>query len=225
MGDVAIETSRSRREPGSRGGRQVMRERVLRNVARILVDRPVDELNMQAVVRLTGISLWALRYHFGTFAELFKAAVIHVIDEAEGALFIPRPQQDSVIETIRSYASSLRRVAGSSEYRDMVCLVLRHGNANAWLRDAYDRRIVGKVVEDLSAAVLDASEARGSPVLFKEGVARRLHRRIETEFALRNLLSPLDAPSDDESEALLGEIVREAFSGTYCFDWQATNAA
>ncbi len=225
-GTTNVEARRpAQRERGAKGGRNGMRARILQDVARILVDRPVHELNMQAIVRLTGVSLWALRYHFGTFAELFKAAAMHVVDGAETALLFLRPQPESVIGTIHYYASSLREVVRSSEYRDMIYLVVRHGNTHDWLRDAYDRRITGKICGDLSELVLEVSERLGAPVLFKDGVTRRFHRRIETEFALRSLLSPLDALPDDEGEALLGEIVREAFLGTYCFDWQGSNAA
>lgn len=195
------------------------------NVARIFVDRPVDELNMQAIARLTGASIWALRYHFGTMAGLFRAAVMHVVDVVERGLAFSQPPQDSVIDTIRCYGRSLRSVVSSGEYKDLLFLVLRHGNANSWVHEVYDRRIVGKICADLTDLVMEAGERLHAPVLFKDGVTRRFHRRIETEFALRNLLTPGDALSEAELDALLAGIVREAFAGTYCFDWRATNAA
>lgn len=215
----------SARAPAIRRPRRDMRAHILRDVANILVDRPVDELNMQVVARLTGVSLWALRYHFGTFAGLFRAAAYHVVAEAEATLVFARSRPASVIDAIRCHAGALRDAMRSSQYRDMVYLVLRHGKTNDWLREAYDHRIVDKTCRDLTELVLDVSERLGAPVLFRDGVTRRLHRRVETEFALRTLLSPDDALPDDESEALLTDIVSETFLGTYCFDWQATNAA
>lgn len=180
---------------------------------------------MQAMVRLTGVSLWTLRYHFGTFAGLFRAASIHVIDEAETALPSLLSPAESVIGAIRHYADALREATSAGPYRNMLYLVVRHGKTHDWLREAYHRRIVGKVCNDLSEGVLKVSERLGTPILFREGVTRRFHRRIETEFALRSLLSPVESAPAEEVDALLGEIVRETFLGTYCFDWQATNAA
>jgi AcrR family transcriptional regulator len=209
-----------------------MRACILRQVASILADRPIDQLNMQAMARLTGISLWALRYHFGTFEGLFRAAVMHMMEQAQAGLPSCRPRQNlspqptnTVVGAIQAYASALRKAVSTTEYRSMVCLVLRYGSAHRWIRDAYERDIVGKICVELSDHVLAVSERVGTPILFRDGVTRRFHRRIETEFVLRDILSPLEALPEEASESLLRDIVHEAFLGTYCFDWRDTNAA
>lgn len=208
-----------------RRGSRSLRAGILKDAAKILVEYPSDDLNMQAMVRLTGASLWALRYHFGTFAALFRAAAIHVIEDAEAALPSFRAPQETVVEGLQSFAGALRETMSAEPYRNMLYLVIRHGKSHHWLREAYERRIVAKVSSDLSDLVLGISERHGAPVLFREGVTHRFHRRIETEFALRSLLSPLEAASSEEAEAVLSRIVRETFLGSYCFDWQGSNAA
>lgn len=206
-------------------GRHDRRTALLRQAQPLLFDHPLGELSLVEIARRTGVSLWAWRYHFHSLDNLFRASVTDLIDGIESTLRRDLLSRGTVLESIQDYALFLRKLVRSPPYQDLMRLVLGYGRQHEWLRDAYDRRVAAAAADGLSTLVLKMGERLGTPVLFKKGALQRFHRRIETEFGLRDILSAYGPADSEERDAILKDIVREAFAATYSFDWQSSRAA
>lgn len=199
-------------------------DELLELVTSPFVDHPYENLSLQGVADASGISMWALRYHFGNVDRLFRAVARQLIsDVAERLAYRPEPDA-RVMEVIAGYAAFLAELFEDDAYRSLLYLVLRNGRRYPWLERAYEREVVTRFASPLDTLVLDASRVHGAPVLLTDGTARRLYKRLETELALTALL-PSGASTGIEREEAIRAAACQAFSATYVFDWRVPSAA
>lgn len=197
----------------------------MKAATRLFVDHPVGQFTMQGLAQSCNVSLWALRYNFGSADQLFR--------EAAGALVADVAARCADrCEPVAQVHAALTREAGatvalfeSPAYRDLLFMVLRNGREQPWLERAYELEIVRRVCVRIETAVIDSSRLGGAPVLLGEGAARRLFKRLETAFAVAALLPAGAEPSAPDREHLLRDAVHEAFEATYLFDWSVPAAA
>lgn len=198
-------------------------EELLEQVTPIFVDHPYEHLSLQGVADARGLSLWALRYHFGNVERLFRAVATRLIDHiSRRPAYRPEPGA-RVMDVVAGYAAFLADLFEDETYRNLLYLVLRNGRGHAWLERAYERTVVARFEASLETLVLDAGRAHGAPVLLADGSARRLYKRLETELALSALL-PSGASLVERSEAIRAAAC-QAFAASYVFDWQVPAAA
>ena len=210
------------------GKRNLRRQDLLERVSACVIHHHgLKGLTLQGVAEATGLSLWALRYGFENVECLFKAVVEASVERIRQLLRYDRPARGAVIDSLRDYAGFIAEAMKSEDYRNFLFLVVRNGGDQAWLQEAYERRVIGAIVREIEALVLKSGEFHGTTILLKEGAARRFVKKIEAELVLPSLLPPFRPAllTEEALEGLLRGVAREAFEATYAFAWEPASAA
>lgn len=198
---------------------------VLAKIGDLIVDRPIEQLSLQAVADLSGVSLWVLRGRFGNIDRVLRAVADAQLHEVARALDYQPGRSGAVIEAISHYAEFVAATLKGDDYRRLLYLVLRNGRHHPWLEAAYEQRVIAKIRRDLENAILAAGHRSGATIVLRKGAAALFHKRIETAVALSALLPPYLEKSPGEVSALLAEIAADTFRATYAFEWQAADAS
>ena len=210
------------------GKRALRRQDLIEQVAGCVVNHHgIKGLTLQGVAEATGISLWALRYGFDNVDRLFRAVVADHVQRIQARLRYDRPARGAVIDAIHDYAGFVVEAMRSDDYRNFLYLVVRNGGDHAWLREAYERQVVGMMTRDIERLVLAAGQSHGTTILLRENAANRFVTRLESELVLPSFLPPFRAAlSEDASVSdLIKAIGRELFEATYVFAWESASAA
>ncbi len=194
-------------------------------VARCIIDQPVEQLSFSGIAEASGVSIWALRYNFDDIDGLFRAVALHVIDEVARKSSYETPVLANVQDTIADYARFIAALVQSSEFRDLLLIVLRNNSRMGWLNRFYQERIVQGICSELERRIRLAGEQHGLPVLIREGATHRFYSRIETLCGLSGLLPGSAACEAAEIQRMLKGIVADTFNSTYVFAWAPTKAA
>lgn len=221
--DMTRRKSASRRKQSLLAARR--KQSLLSVVRKTFVEQPVEKLCMQEVATRSGVSLWALRYSFESGDALFREVMRDLVRTVAAKCRYPVLTQDSVIETIRSFAEFAADLVSTAEYRDLLYFIVRYGRYHRWLEEAYKQDVVKKLHEELELAVMRTGQRAGNPVLFRKGAVLKFHRTIETAFGLAPLLHADCERLTEGSERVLKEATDEAFGATYLFQWEPATAA
>lgn len=196
------------------------RRHLLETLLPAIVDHPFERLTLVSLARISGVSLWVLRRAFDNAQNLLRAATAHAIEAVLAELDHEERDDAGVMDAIALYARYLARQMQSENYRNLLLIVIRNGSTATWAHEAYNERIIARICRDLETTVLNAGRRLGMTVLMKEGVARRLYKRIETSLALPSLLPQTMELTPGEVEEILEAAAREAFASTFAYEDQ-----
>jgi hypothetical protein len=196
------------------------RHHLLEMLLPAIVDHPFERLTLVSLARISGISLWVLRRAFDNAQNLLRAATAHAIEAVLAELDYEEGDEAGVMDAIARYACYLARKMQSENYRNLLLIMIRNGSTVTWACQAYNERIIARICNDLETAVLNAGRRLGITVLMKEGVAKRLYKRIETSLALPSLLPGRIELAPGEIEHILEAAAKEAFASTFAYDDQ-----
>jgi hypothetical protein len=187
-----------------------------RSLARMVVDHHAECLPMEDIARISGETLWTLRYHFRNPKGILRAVSLFLLGTIEDRLKYRDERSSTVLRALEEYAFFLGDLMRGRTYQDFISLVSRNHGSELWLKDIYSERILSKACRLAKATVAAAGDRCGAAIILPDAAAVRLFKEIERKRALVVLLpSPATAFDNDESDEFERQLARKIHAETY----------
>lgn len=191
----------------------------------LFIRRPSAEVPLREIANVIGVDFFVVYRQFADRDQLYRAAVMPLVEALAAQLPGPASIGGSVRDTIAAHVRIATELLHTTAYRDLAYLRVRDGAAQPWLDGAYRDGIAWPFERGLDAAVRRAGDAAGLIIGIQPGASGKLFRWLEGAIVAPALLPGAEPLSRDDLDLLRHSALARLMAATYAVDLAGTVAA
>lgn len=191
----------------------------------LFLERPSANVPLREIAEAIGVDFFVVYRRFTDRDQLYRAAVMPLIERIAVKLAGAPPPGGSVRDTIVSHVRVATDMLQTPAYRDLAFLRLRDGALQPWLDRAYRTAIARPFERGLDAAVRRAGDTAGLVIGIHPGTSGRILRWLEGAIVAPMLFPRAEPLSREELDLLRQTAVARLIAATYAIDFAETVAA
>lgn len=191
----------------------------------LFIKRPSGDVALREIAEAIGVDFFVVYRRFADRDQLYRAAVMPLIERIAAQLAGTPPPAGSVRDAIAGHVRLATDMLQTPAYRDLAYLRLRDGALQPWLDRAYRNAIAGPFERELDAAVRRAGDAAGLIIGIRPGTSGKMLRWLEGAIVAPMLFPGAEPLHCEELDLLRQTAVARLIAATYAIEFTETVAA
>jgi len=191
----------------------------------LFLKRPSANVPLREIAEAIGVDFFVVYRRFADRDQLYRAAVMPLIEGIAAQLAAAPPPAGSVRDTIAGHVRIASDMLQTPAYRDLAYLRLRDGVLQPWLDRAYRSAIARPFERGLDAAVRRAGDAVGLIIGIRPGTSGKMLRWLEGAIVAPMLFPGTEPLPREELDLLRQTAVARLIAATYAIEFAETVAA